>query len=281
MGVGVLSLYGLIAVGFYAAILAQPVMGALPELDLWWMIPMVRQYLAGQSLVGTLSFVFSPAPIMLGQPLLKGYLLLAGEWGWSIKALIGVAMAIHVANACWISGVGRLLGLSRWVSASASIVYLTFFAQFHSYLWPTASQHVVAIFTVLAVLWFYLKTEKWVESDHPAWRGLLLITLAAGAIASLGRSALLAPILILTHITLASKDPEQRLRRFDRWLPLFVLFMIYPALSLSFIGDLIINNAIVRMPGPAWVKMVGLVSAGLAGLGLLRSVWRATPAMDR
>ena len=268
------SVVAALVVGLFTALLWPVIRFAVPETDLWWMLPFMRDHLVGRPLWEGLRFLLSPGPILLGQPLLKIYLAPAGIWGWPVPLLIGVSIGFHLFNAWLVGKVGQLLGLSRWVGGSAAVVYLSCFAHFHSFLWPTAFHHLVAVFTILGVLWLYLKTEDWVATAQPAWRGLFALTLVAGAIASLGRSAILVPILILWHLLIVSRTPEERQRRLDRWMPLLLLFMIYPAFALSFVGDPFINNVIVRLPIPPWVRMAMLIVPGVALLCLLRWLLR-------
>ncbi len=264
----------LAAAGLFIALLWPVIRTAAPETDLWWMLPLMRDRLQGRPLWEGLGFLFSPGPILLGQPLLKIFLAPAGIWGWSVPMLIGVAIGFHLLNAWLVGSVGQLLGLSRWVSRSAAAVYLSCFAHFHSFFWPTAFHHLVAVFTILGVLWLYLKTEEGAAAARPGWRGLFALTLAAGAAASLERSAILVPILILWHLLVVSRSPEERRRRFDRWMPFFLLFMIYPAFALAFVGDPFINNVIVRLPIPPWVRVAILIGPGIAVLFLLRALLR-------
>lgn len=234
----------------------------------------MRHQTQDRPLLEVLGFLLSPAPLNLGQPLLKLYLLPAGRWGWSVQGLVALTMAFHLLNGLLAARVGRLLGLSRWVAGSAAAVYLCLFAHFHAVLWPTASQHVVAVFSVLGLLWLYLHAEKLAAAGDPGWKSWFRAALAAAAVASLGRSALLAPALMIVHLAVTSAKPEQRVARFDRWLPLFGLFMIYPAVMFSFVGDVILNETIVRWPAPPLVKMAGLLALGAAGLALLRQSLR-------
>lgn len=267
---------GLAAAGLFAVLMWPAVISAVPETDLGWMLPMMRQHLEGRSLPEVLKFLFSPAPLRLGQPLLKLFLFPAAAWGWPIGALVAMAAALHGLNALMVAGVGRRLGFSAWTSGSASVVYLCLFAHFHSVLWPPASQHLLAVTSILGILWLYLKTEERPGSGQPS-RGLFRMTLAAAAVSSLGRSAVLAPLLVLTHLLLISPDCKERLRRFDRWLPLFALFLIYPAISFSFVGDPIFNDKIAHLPGPDVIKMASLIGLGITALALLRAMLKRPP----
>lgn len=237
----------------------------------------MKQHLADRSPGEALRFLFSPGPILIGQPLLKFYLAPYVLWDWPLQRLIAVSLGFHLANALLINGVGQRLGLSPQVSRSAGWVYLCLFAHFHSFFWPTAAQHVMSLTAILGVLWLYLRTEERLSAREGDWHRGYAATLAVGAVASLGRSTLLAPLLVLSHGLLVSRDPQERFARFIRWMPLYLLFMIYPAWSLSFVGDVILNDAIVRLPAPPLVRMAFLVGFGMVVLVLFRFFLKRNP----
>ncbi len=264
----------LAAAGLFAGLMWPAVRFAVPETDLHWMLPLIRQHSEGRSLPEVLKFLISPAPITFGQPVMKIFLFPAAVWGWPVGALIAISVGIHCLNALLLAAVGRGLGLSAWVSGSAAIVYLSLFAHFHSVLWPPAAQHLVAISSILGILALYFKTEERVKADPPAWRGLFWLTLAAAAVSSLGRSLILLPLLILTHLLAVSRSPEERLSRFDRWLPLFGIFLVYPAVMVALVGDVILNDRIASLPVPPLVKLAGVLGLGIAGLAALRQLLR-------
>jgi len=252
-------------------------LSSLFENDLWWMVPMVSHHVEGRSLWEILHFLLSPAPKVLGQPILKLYLFLWSSWvGLYTLHLILISIGFHFANAWLLYRVNQQLGLNPTASLFSALVYLTLFAHFHAILWPTAVQHTIAVFTILSVLSLYLKTEGQVHTNPHGYRRALFLTFAMGILASLQRSALIAPVLILTHILVGSKDSLERQARYDRWLPLFLAFSIYPVISLALVGDVIINDAFVKAPLPAFMKMILLFGGVWVFLLLIRRSLRVS-----
>jgi hypothetical protein len=271
------SLVGLLSL-LFLSLLRDPILSALPEQDLWWMLPMLSHYVDGKPLSQVLGFLLGPAPYMLGQPALKIYLSLGNSsWlGLYTTHLIMVSVGVHAANAGLLYWLSRQLGLSRRVSLCSALVYFTSFAHFHAYLWPTAAQHVFAVFTILLMLNLYLNTEQRIDR-HARYTWLLVGMWAVTIAASLQRSTLIAPALILTHILVCSKDPQDRIAKYDRWLPLFVAYLLYPAMALTFVGDHIITTAFVPILIPPIVKALMLFLGGVACLMVIRWLLRMPP----
>lgn len=254
----------------WIALLAGPVLSARPETDLWWMRPLMEMEVQNRSGWGLFAFLFSPAPFLLGQPLLKLHLWLnTSSVGLPIAALLGLSMAIHALNACGVYGLSRRLGFSGRVGAIAGAVYLTMFAHFHAYLWPTAVQHLIAVGTILLLLNLYLSAEQRVrDGGNP--RALVAATLAVMALASLQRSALLGPLLMLVHTLWGSASSQQRRDSFGRWLPGWILCGIYPSFALAAVGDPRITRLFSQWPLLMPVKVLLLWGTGVGLLFLIR-----------
>ncbi len=244
---------------------------ALPEGDLWWMVPSVADAVSQRSPVEVVRFLLSPAPLSLGQPILKIYLFLGTVLGgFSTGRMVLVSLLFHAANALLLAGVSRQLGSSRMAAAFSALIYLTLFAHFHAYLWPTAFQHLFAVPTVLGMLSLYLKAEAQIQRGDPRSRWTIAGMFLLGAVSSLQRSAvILTCVLLLTHILVCSEHPRDRWLRYRRWVPLFLLFSIYPCISLATVGDVIINYAIVRIPLPVLVRVSFLMATAAMGWALL------------
>jgi len=252
---------GFLSLAFLVTV-SEAIRLALPETDLWWMIPTMAHYVDGKPLAEVVGFLLSPAPLGLGQPALKIYLFLATSWlGLQTQGLIIVALLVHVANAAALFVLGTRLSLGPRISAWAAVTYLTLFAHFHAYLWPTASQHVIGLFFILIVLNLYLTTDERWSSGRP-YRWYWVATLGAGLLASLQRSTLIAPALMLTHILIASGDDRGRLRRFDLWLLFFLVYLIYPVAALAFVGDVILTTYFALVAGSPVVKFMLLLLGG-------------------
>lgn len=262
---------GVVLVGVYLSFLANGIRSSLLENDLWWMIPAFSYHLEGKTAVEIASFLLGPWPIVLSQPLMKlGLFTMTSLWGWHMKPLMVTAAAFHLGNAILLFGLARQLGFARRVCLFSSLAYLTMFVHSHAVLWPVAFLHLLAVFTVLAVLNLYLKTESLLLKDSPWARVAFVFTLGMGLVASLQRSAaLLAPALILFSI-LVSSPPEEKGRRYDFWLPLLLLGLLYPLASLTFLGDDKLTTSLARLPFPPAVRFFLSFLGCVAALGLLR-----------
>lgn len=264
----------------WLGVLWHPVHAALPENDLWWMLPTMAHYTEGVPWLRLLAFLFSPAPLLLGQPVLKIYLWLGQAFfHGAMTPLVLIAVAMHLANAVLLYVLSRQLALGRRVSLCAALIYLTFFAHFHAYLWPTAFQHLVAVTTILGLVTAYAHAER-LGAGHRAARGWYVAVLGLTLMASLQRSTLIAPALILTHILCCSTSTNDRAARYARWTPLFALYAVYPVLALTCVGDPIISTALAQGWWGPGVTTAALLLGIAAGLWAVRWFVRA-PAHDR
>lgn len=268
---GVAGLLSLLFVG----LLRDPILSALPEMDLWWMLPTLSHYLDGKPLAQALGFLVSPAPTTLGQPALKIYLSLISWLGLYTTHLIVLSTGVHAGNAVLLYWLTQHLELPRRVGVCSALVYFTSFAHFHAYLWPPAAQHVFAVFTILLMLNLYLNIEQRVgRRARYTWSFIAMwaVTLAA----SFQRSALIAPALILAHILVCSKDPQDRIAKYDRWLPFLLVYLVYPAIALTFVGDPKFMG-FAGIPIRPFVKALIFLLGGVACLLVIRWLLRVSP----
>ncbi len=253
------------------------VSAAMPENDLWWMVPWLNHDLSGRSFWQGFGYLLSPAPLQLGQPALKLYLAgVIHGLGRTVSQVIWFSIGLHFLNAALLYGFSRLLGVGRRAGLLSGLVYLTLLVHFHAYWWPTASQHLMAVTTILALLTLFLRAEKqFSERNNGGW--FYPAVLAMTLMASLQRSTVLAPVFVLAHVIVCSNGPEERIRRFDRWLPLWFLYLVYPAVALTVVGDPEITIALSQGSLPAGMRAVLLLGAGALFLSALRAVVRAWP----
>lgn len=249
----------LAAVGITGAVLwgfwVLPFLGsALPENDLWWMFPTMEHYLKGQSVWGAMAFLLGPLPVGFAQPILKLYLLAVSRLlGPEVQWLILGSVLIHFANAWLLAMLARQWGLSARVAAAAGAVYLCFFGHFHAVLWPTASQHLITLTTVLGLLILYFRAEERMGQDRPAgW--LLAGAAAVTAFASFQRSAFIALALMGAHLLWFSRDAEERTARFRRWAGFFAIYSIYPVVTVTSTGDPVVTEGLRKLSIPEWMR---------------------------
>jgi hypothetical protein len=201
------------------------------------------------------AFILAPQPPGLEPPVVKAFLLLATPAiGLKIQHLVWIAIGIHGATAFLLGRVSRQLGLSRKVSFFSACFYFFLLAHLHAILWPVAFQHLMAVFTILLLLHFYLKAEQRIHSGAAGWRGAYGAALAAGLLASLQRSALIGIALIGMDVLLGPGGHSGRMARYRRWLPLFVGCLFYPVWILSSGADNILAGMVLHSGLPDRMK---------------------------
>lgn len=273
---GIWLAVALASVGAFLGILWEPTFSADPEMDLWWYVPTVLQHVAGQSAWETFLYMVQPGPLLFESPALKFFpWLVHGCLGWPFGFLVLISVLFHVANAGLLFVVGRQLGFQARACFLSSLIFLSMFAHFHAALWPTAVHHVTAVFSILLILSLYLKSEQ--DPTPARGRGLFYgLTMAAAAVGSIQRSTLFVPLLLLAHIGAVSGSPEERGRRYDRWMPLFLFYPVHSILGISFTGDLVTVTAVSESPLPPALKASLLMAAavGMVWLGRWVIRWR-------
>lgn len=261
---------------FFLWVMLPAVWQALPETDAWWMLPGFFSHLEGKSPLGVLVYLVHPGPPLFDIPSVKIHLwFCCSLLHLPLRAMILGSVLLHLCNAGLIHRVGRQMGLDPRASLCAAFVYFAFFASFHAYFWPPAAQHLLAVLTVLLIWSDYLSVEQGTPTRGPGGGGMGLRAFFWGVLGSLQRSCLIAPAMILTHLLFCSRDARQRLERYRRWLPLLIVYPVYPIVALSTVGDLVSITAIAKNPLPAGVKIMGLLALALSGL------WVMAWALDR
>jgi len=278
------GLYGsvllLLLIGFVAASW-ETVRGAVAETDLCWMIPAVLQGAERGSFLDGVRFLFSSGPPKVADFFIKVYLVSGLSWfGVHVRGLILFAMGMHGVTAGLVYLLGRALGLGRRIGALSAAVYLCLFTHFHAVLWPPAvAFHLFSGFFILLVFLLYLKTERRVSEGSP-YRGLLWLTVGVGLAASLNRSAILIPLVLLSHLLL-EKDPHRRLSAYRRWTPLLAVSLLQPVYWVVVIRQWATSSLLRRVveglaaiPFPVPVKLIGVWVLGIGSIlafgGLLR-----------
>lgn len=258
----------------FLAILYGPIVSAFPETDLWWMIPTLFHYVDGKSFSDVFSFLISPSPIGFGQPALKIYLfLILSVFGLQTKHLIFASIGVHFVNSGLLFLLSKKLGLDNRISFFSALTYLTIFAHFHSYMWPTAAQHVLAMFFILLVLNLYMTVDRLIKDNKP-YRWYFVLTLAVSVSASFQRGTIIAPVLMLLHILVCSDENSERVKKYGLWLPLFIAYLIYPSAALTFVGDVILTTFIAEIPVSPILKFLLVFLGGVLCLVFIKvSLW--------
>src|SRR3989338_8934781 len=210
------------------------------EQDLLCFVPKVAHEAQGLSFFKTVLYVLSvrPSEVWFETPMLKGYILFfLSLSGPLAKNLIYFAVLIHFVCSILLYFLGRKLGLSFKASLLAGLLYVSLFSHFHAYMWPMGFHHYIMVFFTLLGLNLYLTTDRIIENGGN-WRGFYIVTLMVNLAASFCRlSVLLLPMTMLAHILFCAKNDEDRLRKYDTWLPAFIAYLSYYQIAIAASGE--------------------------------------------
>jgi len=244
------------------------------EDDMLWFLPSLSQLTGQQSFLGSI-MAFHKGELTFSDGVY--FSILFSIFGLQLKYYVWVSVAIHFVNAILLFFLLKnRLKISFDASFLASFLYLGFYGHFHAYTWPLASHHLIVVFFILLITFFYLKTEELFERNSDC-KKYYWITLGLSFAASFLRlSILIVPVIILIHLLFATKDKEKVLAKYDRWLPLFGIFMVYQLLVFSYgsPGDVLSGavkpfyeilgekRSLLKGAGVVLVFMAGLFAVG-------------------
>lgn len=276
-----------ILAGFFIVMLFRPFAAAFHEQDLWWMIPTLSQLGEGSSLADTLNtHFFNPYPTSWGEPSMNLYLYsIMSVFGPQVKYFIFVSLLLHFFCAILLYFLLREIGFDFRAAFFTAMVFTFMFGHFSYYTWPMSAQHLMAIFFTLLVLCLYLKTVRRID-DGENWRWYFRLTLLANLLASFCQiSILILPASVLAHILLCSKDGDDRIRKYDIWLPFFITYLGYPLIRNFYWGYINLQNYMLAMPTAVLARLQlkniyspalfpAIFAFGVSGLFLLRLILR-------
>lgn len=207
------------------------------EQDLLWFVPTVLREVKALPPGRLLLYLLRPWPAWFEVASLKIYVFSAlSLFGPMAKYLIYTSILVHFMNSALLYKLGRQFGFSYRAAFLACVMYLSYFAHFHAYMWPMAFQHLLVIFFILLGLNLYCKVET-IASGSGDYRRWFIAAFAVNCLASLCRISILAlPLVMFTDILISSKSDKDRVIRFDRWLPVFMIYLAY-ALFTAVVGD--------------------------------------------
>lgn len=208
------------------------------EMDLWWMIPSLFYYTEGKSTIEIIKFIFGVEPYMLGLPPVKAFLFFVSRFlGPQPKNYIFILLIFHFLNAILLFLLSKRLKLEFRIGLFAALIYLTLYAHFESYMWPFNIQHLIVVFFILLVLNLYFKTNELMDNNERYYSSWIL-TLSVNFAATFARMGIfILPATILVNILFNSKNDEERIKKYDMWMPLFIFYLIYPLITLVYVGD--------------------------------------------
>jgi hypothetical protein len=201
------------------------------------MIPSLFYYTDGKSLMEIVKFIMGTEPYMLGTPVLKSFLYFVSAYlGPRPSNFILVLLVFHLSNSALVYLLARQLKFGERVGLVAALVYLALYSHYDSYIWLANFQHTAVAFFILLVFNLYLWTDESISSAKP-YAGRWLLTICVNLLATLSRASIaILPLVVLSHILLQPEGGERK-RKYRIWLPLFFSYLLYPLLTLTYVGD--------------------------------------------
>lgn len=251
-------------------VLAEPIRNAVPETDNWWMLPVFSHYLQGNNPLERLILVLPRFLHYMNAPAMKIILWVIDDFlRLPFRYFLWAGVLIHLLNSFLLAWLCRLLGLSRRIAVASSMIFWACFVHFHGYLWLPSSQHPHAVSTVLTVLCLFLLTERRVREGRP-FRGLYGLTALASVAGSLQHCGFIVlPLMIGAAWVVPAWTVDQRQRLHARWLPVWILSLVYPIVLMAYSGDDSVALWVAKGQSAPWIKATGLLGAGIGTLLLL------------
>lgn len=223
---------------FFIFLIFQPVATIYHEEDLWWLLPTIAHISENNSFLETVKiFLFDPYPTNRGEPSMNLYVFfISSVLGFQTGYFIFTSLFVHLCCAVLLYFLARETGLEFRIAFFAALTYAVMFIHFDYYIYTVGSQHLVAIFFTLLVLTLYLNTTNRIDRNE-CWRPYFWLTLFVNFLASFCQVAILIlPASILAHILICSKDGEDRINKYDIWLPLFITYLGYILIRFLYYG---------------------------------------------
>lgn len=228
----------ILLIGIFLIALYRPIETSFHEQDLLWMIPIMSYITQGHSVFENLKmFLLDPYPTYQGDPWMNIYMSsVLAIFGFQIKYFIFVSLIFHFLCAFLLYSVLRKMDLDFRIAFFSALTYLTMFIHFSYYAWPMSAHHLFVLFFSLLILNLYFETTKRIDGNGN-WKRLFWITIGVNFLASLCQiTILLLPVAILAHILISAKDGQDRLKKYDIWIPLFITYLGYPLVRFIYVG---------------------------------------------
>lgn len=256
--------------GVFLVLLYQPIEAAFHEQDLWWMVPIMSFISEGHSFFENFKeSLFNPYPTYQGDPWMSIYISsVLATFGFQAKYFIFVSLILHFLCAFLLYSVLRKMDLDFRTAFFSALAYLAMFIHFGYYIWPMSSHHLFVLFFSLLVLNLYFETTKRIDGNSN-WKNLFWITIGVNFLASLCQiTILLLPVAILAHILISAKDSQDRLKKYDIWMPFFITYLGFPVMRFIYVGYVHLERFIgVRPIGSSSIALFPIIF--LLGIGAL------------
>ncbi len=196
------------------------------EDDVLWFFPLITHLAQTSSLPQFLNYVqtseltfFDSSYFLLGKTL----------FGYQLWRLTCVSLVIHVANAflIWIL-LALVYRFSTATALSAGLIYLSYYAHFHAYLWPMAAHHLITVFFILLFIYLFEIIERRIVSGQRVGRLHWGVIITLSIMVSLLRlSMLIIPLVLIGRILFGSQSMVEARQQYRRWLLVFSILFFY------------------------------------------------------
>jgi len=268
------SIFALVAM-LFLRVLYSRIVNSFLEYDLLWFIPQVMGQIYNLSFTRLVGYFLDPLPIYSCSVPLKIYSYFAIKFLGSLSAnFIIISLIVHFSCSALIFSLSKKLGLGERIGFFSALTYLTLFAHFHAYMWPMAFQHLIVVFFILLGLNLFLKTNLLYENGKRIVFSYAA-TLLVGLLSSFCRaSVFILPAMILAHILFCSKNKSEMIAKYAYWLPLFIIYSVYPLIVFSF-GDPVLFMFFSKANLPVLLKFLIMFSFVLLILFIIKILLNA------
>lgn len=242
---GILSLFVFSIFLFWACY--KRIIHTYLEDDLLWCLPLISQ-LREKLSWGQMIQAFHSGELSLFDG--SYFSTMLSIFGLKLSFYVMVMLFIHLSTAVFLFYLlFKRLRLSWQVSLSSMLIYLSFYPHFHAYIRPISVSHLFAVFMILLILNFYMKTNELMENKKN-YKVFYFLTLLISLSACFMRLSIsIAPVIIIGHILFTSKEFVELKLKITRWTPVIFILTIYQVILIAVIGRQ--GSTLDKLLGPA------------------------------
>ena len=234
----------IILLGCFIFVLYKPIAAMFFEADLIWAFPNQFHILTHNSFLKSISiFLFDVSRMNYLDPITNiYYYLIFSVFSPQSKYFVFGGIMLNLSISLLLFLIVRRSGLDFRTSFLAAIAYLSLSIYFHAYMWGMTSHHLFVIFFCLLIFYLYMITnQEYAEGKRR--KIYYILTLASAFISSFcAVTILILPMIILVHMLFCSDSNNERLKKYERWLPLFTIYLGYPLLRMLYVGQDYVNK---------------------------------------
>ncbi len=196
------------------------------EDDALWFFPLVTRLAQTSSLPQFLNYAQTSE-----LTLFDSFYFLLGKvlFGYQLWRLTCVSLVIHVTNAflIWML-LARVYRCSTVTALSAGLIYLSYYAHFHSYVWPMAMHHLITVFFILLFIYlFEMVEQRVVSAQRVGWFQWGVISILSIMASLLRLSMLIIPLVLIGRIIFGSQSMAEARQQYRRWFWVLGVLFFY------------------------------------------------------